>query len=113
MTDGKRTPTPVWKGTKARTLIHISKDGAPVCEISISANHVHEDYPGARKAYIARQEKFAEEIVRNGNSHEALVAMVRRLANAVDVSEFNGLKNEAMKLVEIAATETEATNAAA
>jgi len=59
---GARTAGP-WKATKARTLIHISCDGHPVCEVSVSTGHVHEDYPGCKRDYAAKQEAAAAFIV--------------------------------------------------
>ena len=53
----KHTPGP-WQLKKARTLLHIGA-ASPVCEISISANHVHEDYPGCKRDYVSRQEANA------------------------------------------------------
>lgn len=43
-----------WEVRQARTLLHVVGDG-PVCGISISANHVHEDKPGDKARFIERQ----------------------------------------------------------
>lgn len=67
----QHTPTP-WKAVKARTMIHIMGK-SPVCSISTSANHVHEDYPGCKRDYVARQEANAAFIVKAANCHADLL----------------------------------------
>jgi hypothetical protein len=69
----KATPGP-WAAEKARTLIHIAGP-SPVCEISVSANHVHEDYPGCRAEYVAQQEANAAFIVAAVNYVRALLSI--------------------------------------
>lgn len=54
----KHTSGP-WEVRKARTLLHIIGSEAPVCAISISANHVHEDKPGDKARWRAEQEANA------------------------------------------------------
>jgi len=75
----KHTPGP-WRAKKVRTLIHIGGDSG-VCEISVSASHVHEDFPGAKMAYIARQEANAHLIAAAPDLLEALQALVADFAD--------------------------------
>lgn len=67
---GKHTPGP-WEVRKGRTLLHVV-GAQPVCEISVSANHVHEDAPGDKALYIARQEANARLIAAAPELLEAL-----------------------------------------
>lgn len=53
MSGFKGTKGPV-KVEQARTILHVTGD-SPICEISISANHVHEDYRGCKADYVERQ----------------------------------------------------------
>lgn len=81
----QHTKTP-WVARKIRTRIHIgrgeySKIGeySHVCEITVSAKHVYEDYPGRRRDFIARQEANAAFIVKAVNSHEVLVSALEHI----------------------------------
>jgi len=81
----KHTPGP-WRSKKARTLIHVQGD-SPICEISVSANHIHEDSPGAKASYIATQEANARLIAAAPDLLDALQALFdsyKQLADSGD-----------------------------
>ena len=73
----QHTPGP-WTANKARTLIHISGE-SPVCEISVSANHIHEDFPGCKQQYIQRQKANARLISTAPKLLEALEEVINKI----------------------------------
>ena len=89
-----------WQAKKARTLIHISCDGAPVCEVSVSANHVHEDYPGCKRDWIKRQEQFAETIVKACNALAAPQIDGAKRDQSQPVSDAPGLEKVREALIQ-------------
>ncbi len=71
------TPGP-WRVIEGRTLLHIGGEG-PVCSISVSANHVHEDEPGTKRRYIERQRANARLVSASPDLLEVLKEVVEAL----------------------------------
>ena len=79
------TPGP-WTAQKARSVIHVG-GFSKVCEISTSANHVYEDYPGAKKEFIEKQEHNAAYLeAANPATILALIERVRELESILSAS---------------------------
>lgn len=87
--------------TLARTLLHIANEW-PVATISISANHIREDYPGCKRDFVARQKAIAARIVLTWNSHDELVKTIQNdaatLREAAKLLQQQGFENMAIAM---------------
>lgn len=62
-----------WRILRGRSVLHVvGADGSGVCGISLSANHVHEDYPGCKRDYIERQKANAAMVAATADLLQAL-----------------------------------------
>lgn len=103
----KHTPGP-WKVTKARTVLHIASDEESVVGISLSANHVYEDYPGCKREFIERQEANARLIAAAPEMLAAIEGALRIVSlwcpnDEMDIDEDLALDSMLRKFEEIKA----------